>query len=139
MYYWCLSDDNNLHVQSNCPTDFQTTNRHLFVVVTSADNTDVPTGQCAIKFFHDNTFFESDGGKVKSGSGSSLSSENYHFVVNNVGNGIVNIFSGRYNKYLKLDGHEAAATEDSDCGDDCHFTVEERPFDPPETSGKIIM
>ena len=29
------------------------------------------------------------------------------------------------NKYLKFDGHHAKALENSDCGDNCHFTINE--------------
>ena len=139
--YWCLSDDNHLHTTSHCPSDYLTTKKHEFALVTNTDNNDVPSGNCAIKFGYDNSFFKYTD-KVVGDSGSSLSQSAYHFVATSVGNGKVNILSVDKNKYLKLDGHHAKATESSDCGNDCQFTVEEIEVaadnEPPESSGILI-
>ena len=106
--------------------------------MTNTDNTDVPSGKCAIKY-SDNTFFKVEGnGEVKSGSVSSLSQNTYHFVVISIGNEQVNIFSDNKNKYLTLDGHHAKATGSYNCGDACKFTVEEIVSAPVSSSGILL-
>ena len=137
--YWCLSDDNHFHTNSHCPSDYESTKKHEFVLVTNADNNEVPSGKCAIKFGYDNSFFKYQG-KVEGDSTFFNGDGRYLFVVTSVGNGKVNILSVSENKYLKVDGHHAKARESSDCGNDCQFTVEEvvtTVYEPPESSGTL--
>jgi hypothetical protein len=137
-----LSGDNHFHTNSHCESDIESTKKDQFVLVTNADNSDVPSGKCAIKFVYDNTFWKVTD-KVVGDSGSSLTQSAYHFVVTSIGNGKVNIVSATNNKYLNLDGHHAKATGTVvNCGDGCKFTVEEivsaPVYDPPESSGTLF-
>ena len=122
--YWCLHDDGHFHTEDHCPNDFKSQNRHKFRVVKNKDNNKVPSGKCAIQSAYDDSFLKMTD-KLEQGNDNDLDETDYQFVVKDVGSGEVSIFSVKENKYLKLDGHHAKAKENSDCGNACHFTVEE--------------
>ena len=129
--YWCLNDDGHLHTEDKCPNNFKTNNRHKFRLVKSEDNGNVPSGKCGIQSAFDDSFLMTKGGKgqLERGDSGSLENADYHFAVNDVGNGKVNIFSIGKNKYMKKEGHHAKSKENSDCGETCRFTFED--FAPP--------
>ena len=119
-----MNHDGHFHTHDHCPNDFESQNRHKFRSVKNEDNDKVPSGNCAIQSDYDDSFLKMKG-QLENGDGNALEETDYHFVVNDIGGGKVNILSVKENKYLKLDGHHAKATANSDCGNPCHFTVEE--------------
>ena len=124
--YWCLEKTGgHIHTESHCPDDFKTTNKHQFHSIENEDNANVPSGKCAIKSGFDDSFIRTKDTQLEAGDSNSPDDNEYHFVVNDVGNGKVNIFSVEEDKYLKLEGHHAKAKEGSDCGENCHFTIDE--------------
>ena len=136
--YWCLEKSGGkIHAESHCPGDFIITKKHQFRSINNDDDANVPPGQCAIQSVFDDSFIEINGDKLEAGSDSSPNGDKYHFEINDVGGGKVSIFSVKKNKYLKKEGHHAKAKESSDCGETCHFTIEE--IDQIENSaGEIV-
>jgi hypothetical protein len=119
-----LDPGGHLHTEDHCPGDFKSQNRPKFRSVTNEDNGNVPSGKCAIQSAYDDSYLKIGGDKLERGDKDDLVEEDYKFVVNDVGNGKVNIFSVGKNKYVKLAGHDAKANSNSDCGNDCRFTIE---------------
>ena len=137
--YWCLQETGgHIHTESHCPNDFKTTNKHQFHSIKNEDIGNVPSGKCAIKSGFDDSFIRTKNTQLEAGDDNSPDDNEYHFVVNDVGNGKVNIFSVEEEKYLKLDGHHAKAKESSDCGENCHFTIEEI-VQPSDSEGMYVI
>ena len=137
--YWCLNTDGHFHTEDHCPADFKSQDRHKFRSLGNEDNDEVLPGKCAIQSAYDDSFLKiMDNQQLEQGTRDEddLEEEEYQFVVKDVGSGKINIFSVGENKYLKLDGHHAKAKESIDCGNACHFTIEQ--LDTPGTLMKTI-
>ena len=129
-----MHDDGHFHTEDHCSNDFKSQNRHKFRSVKNEDNDKVSSGKCAIQSVHDDSFLKMKN-QLENGEDDAIDETDYQFVVTDIGGGKVNILSVKENKYLKLNGHHAKANSNSDCGNPCHFTVEE--LNEPITSDTL--
>lgn len=129
-HYLCLSDDGHLHVNENekyCPSNFQSSNRHKFDVVTNADDSVIPPKMCAIRSSYDNSYLQLDDKYLltdKADVANTLVGNAKYFFASDSGSGKVTIFNFQAEKYLVKDGYHIRATTNVDCGNDCHFILE---------------
>ena len=126
--FWCLEKaGGHIHTESKfkCPEAFKQDNKHIFHSIGNEDNANVPLGICVIRSEFDDSFIRTKGTQLEAGDDNSPDHNRYHFVVTDVGNGKVSIFSVEADKFLRLEGHHAKANEVSDCGENCHFAIEQ--------------
>lgn len=124
--YWCLEkSEGHIHTESHCPNDFKSTSKHKFRSVKNSEDPDVPSGKCVIQSVFDDSYIRTSNEQLEAGIDPSPKWEAYHFEVTDVGHGKVSIYSVKRNKFLRVDGHHAKAKENTDCGDRCHFIIEE--------------
>ena len=124
--FWCLEKrGGHIHTESNCPKDFKDNDQHIFRSIKNKNDANVPIGMCAIRSQFDYSLICTTSKHLEAGKENSPIHDGYLFMVNDVGNGKFSIFSVEANKFLKQDGHHAKPMEYSDCGENCHFTIEE--------------
>ena len=124
--YWCLEKSGgHIHTESHCPKDFKSTNKHKFHSIKNGDDSNVPSDKCGIQSVFDDSFIRTKDNQMEAGTSKSPNGDVYHFKVNEVGNGKFTIVGVKMNKFVKQDGHHAKVVEDSDCGESCHFIIEE--------------
>ena len=122
-----------------CPSDFKSTGSHRFYVVSHADNSLIPPKKCAIRSGYDNSYLEVDYDhkEIRSrkidGNSALEGNENY-FVANDVGDGKVTIFNFLDERYVAKDGRHLVAKEIKDCGNHCHFILEDLRSISPTTA-----
>ena len=111
--------------ESNCPSDFKTTNSHVFHTLTSNDDNLIPEGKCVIRASNTNDELKVlDNGGIQSVTEKDVGNNNRNFHAADVGSDKVSIMNFRENKYLYSGESTLMATGTSECGVDCHFILE---------------
>lgn len=99
---------------------------------------------CAIKFSDDNSYLtlkdHAKGEIRKTNEDNTPGSKDRYFLAADAGSGSgkITIFNVGNQKYLKKDGHHAHANADTNCGDECHFTIGDISTAAPTTSAPTI-
>ena len=111
--------------ESNCPSDFKTTNSHIFHTLTSKDDDLIPDGKCVIRASNTNDELKVlENGGIQFVPEKSVGNNNRYFQAADVGGDKVTIINFRENKYLKSGESTLMAAGTSECGEDCHFVLE---------------
>ena len=112
--------------ESNCPSDFKATHSHVFFTLTSNDDNLIFEGKCVIRASNTNDeLIVLDNGRIQSVvQENAVGNSNRNFQAVDVGSDRVSILNFRENKYLKSEESTLRATGTLECGEDCHFILE---------------
>ena len=134
----CLSTDEHLHTESDCPSDFKNVNRHKF---DAEEGGTIPQNWCQLRFSYNSGFlkaknFPSEKEIVLSWDGSS---SYFKAVDSGFGDGKFAIMEHQTNKYLRVDGHHLKPKSATNCGSNCHFKITDTASAPtPPPAGMLI-
>ena len=124
--YYCWSDDEymeNSVVQNACPNNSESTERHIFHVMTRDDDNGISSGKCAImpksEITKDRKYIKGDS-KMEKG-GQDADNDDFYFVAEDVGNGQIAIKNLKDDQYLGRAGRFIVTKGKNYCGTSCHF------------------